>query len=54
MEEYGVVVDTGLNTLLNAIPEIIEDASNELSGKKKQRRRRCSIITVLSESAIKQ
>lgn len=31
LAEYGVVVDLGINTLLNAIPEIIEDASNELT-----------------------
>jgi len=31
LAEYGVVVDTGVNTLLNAIPEIIEDANNELT-----------------------
>lgn len=31
LAEYGVVVDLGVNTLLNAIPEIIEDANNELT-----------------------
>ena len=31
LSEYGTVVGLGISTLMNAIPDIIEDASNELT-----------------------
>ena len=31
LSEYGIVVGLGISTLMNAIPDIVEDASNELT-----------------------
>lgn len=31
LSEYGVVVGTGITTLMNAVPDIVEDANNELT-----------------------